>query len=723
MLAHSVNERGQRHDLVEHLRGVAGLAARFADGLQGSEAAYFLGLCHDLGKFSPDFQRYLLECEQNPRGRGHGPDHKAAGAWLAAQHLGPLAWLVQGHHGGIQSRTDSTTWLQQQVSKPSVADALSRARQAIPDLEPQTGLEPPEHTRHSRTAAELWLRMVFSALVDADYLDTEGHFAPEKAAQRGTDVTVPQLWERFQGRHASLSDQRTSDVNQVRREVYEACLAAAENPPGMYRLTVPTGGGKTLSAMAFALRHSIKHGHQRVIVAVPFISITQQTAQVYRDIFQTPAEDGPAVLEHHSMADTEEDDDFHRGQVWARLSAENWDAPIVVTTTVQLFQSLFSNKPSHTRKLHRLAKSVIILDEAQALPPYLLTPILDILRDLCEHYGVTLVLSTATQPAFEAIKGFADLPAHEIVPDSARYFQALRRVGYQWRTNTALPWADVASLMQEEHQALAVVNTKKDALALLDALGDPEALHLSTMLCGDHRRQVINEVKSRLCRVEPCRLVSTQVVEAGVDLDFPLVLRALGPLDGIIQAAGRCNREGRLTQGRVVVFRPEGGGMPKGSYRTGVDITEAMLRSGPIDMDDPTTAVQYFWRLFPVLGTDREGIQELRASLNYPEVARRFRMIDDDTVGVVITNFGSPEQRSDVKNNIEELRSGTPRARHLLRRLQPYTVSMYRRQVPAMDNAGLLWEVTPGLYEWRGRYDAVRGIGGVTSLDPDALIV
>jgi CRISPR-associated endonuclease/helicase Cas3 len=451
----------------------------------------------------------------------------------------------------------------------------------------------------------MFLRLLFSALVDADFLDTERHFKGEVQAARASSITVKGLWPVVKAKQdALIASSDGSAVNLVRAAVYRHCLEAAEGAPGFYKLTVPTGGGKTRSGMAFALRHAQNHGLERVIVAVPFISITEQAASVYRELFGSVGD--RAVLEHHSMAewvDEDEEGDFHSGPVWDRLAAENWDAPVIVTTTVQLFESLFSNRTSRTRKLHRLARSVIILDEAQALPSRLLTPILHALRQLVEHCGATVVLSTATQPAFDAIPVFREVEAVEIVPEPARFFEALQRVDYEWRTDGPLSVADAAALLHEQPSGLAVLNTKKDALRLLDAidnlsrrvetwqddwvqrlaaaLGEATALHLSTLLCGAHRRDVLTEIKRRLDTGLPCHVVSTQVIEAGVDLDFPFVMRALAPLDSIIQAAGRCNREGRLPQkGRVVVFEPEGGGIPHGAYRTGADVSRSLLRGG-----------------------------------------------------------------------------------------------------------------------------------------------
>ena len=716
--AHSRNALGERQPLTSHLDATSRLAAQFAQGLGAADVARFLGLWHDLGKFHPQFQQFLLAAEAgHPLPRS--PDHKAAGAILARKHLGLLALLLQGHHGGLDKAVALQGWLDNAVRKAAAEEALRLARRAVADLEPAHPLALPAHAQRDKLSAELFLRLLFSALVDADFLDTEAHFFPAKAALRGAMPGMHDLWQRLEQAQATFSGQRQDVVGKARHEIYLHCVRAAEAPPGLFRLTVPTGGGKTRSGLAFALRHAALHGLKRVIFAIPFISITEQTAEEYRRIFETP--DGPpVVLEHHSghIADRGDDDTS-----WDGLAAENWDAPLIVTTTVQLFQSLFANNPSSMRKLHRLAQSVIVLDEAQALPRHLLTPILDVLRKLAAHYGTTVVFSTATQPAFAAIPAFSDLQATEIVPQPERYFDTLRRVTYDWRTGAALGWHDVAGLMMQEKQVLAVVNTKADALTLLDALGDPHALHLSTLLCGAHRRHVLTEVHRRLANGEPCRLVSTQVVEAGVDLDFPVVLRAMGPLDSIIQAAGRCNREGRLSgPGRVIVFQPQDGGMPFGYYRTAADVAQEFV--GRADLQDPDTPAAYFRRLFQSIDTDAQRIQECRTSFDFPETAKLFRMIEDNTEDVIV-EYGSDDEKQTIRDNLDALRRGTDNSRLILRQLQPYMVSVYRRQAQTYRRQGWITDISPkleGLGVWGGSYDPIRGLT-CRDLDPSQLVV
>lgn len=728
LVAHTPNERGEWHALRAHLQAVAKLARRFAVPLGAPEAGYLLGLWHDVGKYHPQFQYYLEQADAlKGAGPRRGPDHKGAGSLLAFKHLGPAAMAIQGHHGGLQSLTAFRGWLQEREHDPAVADALRLAKERLNLEEPSGKVAFPAHLT-TKPSMEFFIRLLFSALVDADFLDTEAHFQPDHSAARGSAVTIDTLWERFEAYHRTHPPlQPGSAVNQVRREVYAACLKAASNDAGMFRLTVPTGGGKTRSAMAFALQHARPNKQERIIVAVPFISITQQTVAVYREIFDQPGEALSPVLEHHSSSEWDDTEEDRPAELWKRLAAENWDAPIVVTTTVQLFESLFSNRVSACRKLHRLANSVIILDEVQALPANLLDTILDGLRQLTEHYHTTVVLSTATQPAFDGVAAFKGAAVHEIVLNYPKHFAALTRVVYELDPQRRVTWEEVAAIMRESPQCLAVVNTKAHALALLNALDDPAALHLSTLLCGAHRTKVLADVRERLKNGEPCRLVSTQVVEAGVDIDFPLVLRAMGPLVSIIQAAGRCNREGLLERGRVVVFTPAEDSMPGGAYRTATDETRALLASGELDPNDPATVARYYRRLYGTeagpgtIATDPDGIQGKRGEVDYPEVARRFRMIEDDSLSVVVTRYPDSEPNQEVLRWLNELRQPQPAgARRVLQKLQPYLVPVYRSRVPELQRQGFLELLLDGaLGEWLGEYDPVRGL---TATDPEYFV-
>ncbi len=717
--AHSKNNAGKRHDLVEHLMSVAEQAREFAAPFGGGDLAYWAGVWHDLGKFNPAFQAYLLACEARPKGGPKGPDHKRAGTTLALAQVQPLGLLIKGHHGGLPAMQGLPGWVKEPSAQGAVTDALARARAALgARLDPPSPPAPPAWVT-DQLSAEFFLRMTFSALVDADCLDTEAHFNPDRTGVRAGTPDLAPLWaELAAAQQDMLSKAIDTPVNRVRREVYEACLTAAEQEPGFFRLTVPTGGGKTRSGLAFALKHALAHDFDRVIVAIPYTSIIEQTASVYRKIF----DDERAILEHHSALggrEAEDDAPVTPEAQWARLATENWDAPIVVTTTVQLFESLLGNRTSACRKLHRLARSVIVLDEVQTLPPHLLKPTLDVLRRLVANYGASVVLCTATQPALDAAADFPGLPGiREIVPNAPQHFAALTRVRYEWPCLTERwSWERVADELRAAPQAMAILNTKDDALALLVALDDPAALHLSTLLCGAHRRAVLAEVRRRLKAGEPCLLVATQVVEAGVDLDFPTVLRALGPLDRIVQAAGRCNREGQQAEGRVVIFAPEEEHQPPGAYRIGTDVTKIALRAaaGDPDLDDPATYTDYFRSYYGGNDLDRAQVQQARQAFDYPEVAHRYRLIDDDAASVVVRYRGGTDGGYNGEPNVDALlaalRAHPERSRGLMRRLQPYIIGVRQRLLNTYVSDGLAQEVLPGLWEWHGKYDAVRGVG------------
>ncbi len=725
LYAHSANTQGERQLLVDHLRNVANLAGDLASPFGGGDLAFLAGLWHDVGKADPSWQRRLVECEQGERDRV-GLDHKCAGVLLEEEAFGDAGWigfLIHAHHGGLKDRVrDFAPWLKEKRQLDGPRKALEALGAEMPDLLDQPAPTTPQHVKDA-LGAELFLRLTYSALVDADSLDTEAHKLGATSPGRGSDVTLEDLWERYEAFLARQEPPLESSVNRVRREVYDACTEAAGRPQGIFRLTVPTGGGKTRSAMAFALRHGIEHGLRRVIVAVPFTTITQQTVKVYRDIFG----DDRVVLEHHSAATegagraSDDDDNFTEAAVWQRLASENWDAPVVVTTTVQLFESLFSNRRGKTQKLHSVAQSVIILDEAQALPAGLLSPILDALHQLTENYGASVVLSTATQPAFDLIKEFQEVEASEIIPNPARHFEALKRVEYEWRTDGPKEWREVAGWMREERSALAIVNTKRHAMELLDALDDPDALHLSTLLCGAHRNAVLEEIRRQLDAGEPCRVVSTQVVEAGVDLDFATVFRAEAPLDAIIQAAGRCNREGKQADhGRVVVFASPDGKVPPGAYETGRDTARevlALLRG--LAPESLEVLHAYFERMAERIPADRHSIQNLRAALNFPAVADKFRMIDEDTCDVIV-DYPEVEGQK-IEFLVEQLQTRQRPAREVLRDLQPHTVSLQRHEYDRLKGRGLIEgiDAVRNIGRWNGKYDSVRGI---VEADPELIV-
>lgn len=740
LVAHTPNAFGQWHLLESHLRGTARRAHAFAADL-GPEAqalAYWLGLLHDIGKARPVWQQYLRDQAIGIGRRGSGGDHKGAGALHGKAINDVLAFAIVGHHGGLQSQTDFLMCMKEWAADGShVPDALAAARRGLPpDILRSPGpLALPGFVR-SVLQFEFFARMLFSCLVDADFLDTEEHADGQRTDQRSTSgPDLTRLWEQLSGFQDSLIAERagTSCVNDTRARIYRHAVAMAGESPGLFRLTVPTGGGKTLTALAFALSHAIAHGQRRVIAAIPYTSITDQTAAVYRHIF---GDQSGAVLEHHSAIRAPESsvgaDD---AEAWRRLAAENWDAPIVVTTTVQLFESLLGKDTSACRKVHNIANSFVILDEAQLLPPHLLGPFLDVLRELVTNYRATVVLCTATQPAFEAIPEYRDFAAaaRELAPDPAALFRDLKRVNYRWPPpGEKVSWETVAESMRASSQVLAIVNTKRDAMALMDALADPDAAHLSTLLCPRHRQAVLRTVHSRLAADLPCRLVATQVIEAGVDVDFPVVLRAFGPLTSIIQAAGRCNREGLLASGKgqVVIFDPLEGGLPPGDYLKSTHNAARLLRLlGPnMDVDNPDIVRQFFASFYGLINIDKNGVQALRRVLNFPTTALKARLIEDDSVSVVVPYRGPDGTDRAVDVLLDRARTvRTPGlSRGLLRALQPYMVQIRRRQTPALMAAGLMEELAPGrdLFIWHGVYDSqARGLQADHRLDPETLVI
>ncbi|WP_310422021.1 CRISPR-associated helicase Cas3' [Chamaesiphon sp. VAR_48_metabat_135_sub] len=726
------------HELKEHLGDVANLAEEFADKFKAGKLGYYAGLWHDLGKYNPEFQKYLDKCHSGTSSYIKKVPHAIHGAKLAwdLYKPTPLALLIYGHHAGLPAKSELPDKLANPKHEEDYKIACANAEQELGKLQIDEDFNPLVRSLLTDCYSyDLLTRLLFSCLVDADYLDTEEHFKPAQTIQRQQSLAEPlckridltDLWTKLKiDREKVIQAADISSVNQVRREVYEACTDAAELPAGVFRLAVPTGGGKTLSGLSFALKHALKYGLDRVIIAVPYTSIIEQTVNVYRDILGENA-----VLEHHSAANTEQfysddkeeiNDDARQQYAKARLATQNWDVPLIVTTTVQLFESLFANRPSKCRKLHNIVKSVIILDEVQTLPVGLLSPILSVLGELCDRYQVTVVLCTATQPAFtgdtgylKGLKNVRDI----IAPDLAiQHFQNLQRVNYELHLQGWL-WSDLIDdlVAHQQHQALIVLNTRKDTLAVLDVLNNrsddfdrADIFHLSTLLCGKHRREVLATVKARLKNNLPCILVSTQVVEAGVDLDFPAVYRAVGPLDRIVQAAGRCNREGKLGLGRVVIFQPSEGKVPQGEYQTAVDETIRLLNRENLNLHDPSIFEEYFQCLYQS-GADIHQIQDLRKRLDFPEVAKKFRLISDDTTSVII------EYDDKVRKRLRELNYRDINAGDY-RFLQPYMVSL--RNYEFLQGKDLCAEIAPGLYVWGGTYHAVKGIGiGARSIDYD----
>jgi len=704
--------------LIDHLKDVAEIARCFAKKFDCGILAYWLGLLHDLGKINPLFQSYLKAMEENSN---HA---KAPHAIWGASFIYHLIWgkkhkdawkefaiPIYGHHAGLDTPGVASQKFHQFLKDdPSKIQLMSTAWSK---LQERFTPKPPSFTLPSDTRREMRIRMVFSALVDADYIATEKHFDPQKTLHRGKWPEITELWSRFRENQEKLlkkAEVNPTDVNLIRREVYEACLNAAKNKPGVFKLTVPTGGGKTRSSLAFALQHAIiNKNFDRIIVALPYTSIIDQTANEYRSILEKEDE---CVLEHHSQMDiSDEKEDQDLKHLRYRLAVENWDAPVIVTTTVQLFESLFTNKPGKARKLHNIANSIVILDEVQTLPPQLLKPTLDVLEDLVDNYHISLVLSTATQPAFDNtpyLKSFKDIEVREIVQEYPRYFSKLKRVNYDYRSKP-LDWMELEEEIKDLDQVMVVLNTRKDALALIEIMKNtPHIYHLSTLLCGRHRKDTLKEIRKRLKDKEPVRLISTQVVEAGVDLDFPVVYRAIGPLDRIVQAAGRCNREGTQAEGRVVIFEPSEGRMPRGPYFAGFQKAKLILDENDVNcLSKPQIFEEYFNRLYGDLDLDEDKIQAHRETLDYPKVAKLYRLISDITLPVVVRYGEYDKYLTNWKNHS---------SRTTWRQLQLFIVNIFEYEARSFIHDGIMEDLGNRLYLWNGKYD--EKTGAVAEYDP-----
>ncbi len=721
--AHSLAGRPleEWHRLEDHLRDTGAAAARFAQAWGAEEWARLAGLWHDLGKHSKAFQVRIGAGDPDAHVESERrPDHSTAGAIHAMEALGrsglPVALAIAGHHAGLGDLHEEVTprlrrheLLERAVEGGATGEWLS------PEVQPSLPFDVKDTRPENLRALELWTRFLYSALVDADFLDTERFLEPERAEARRREGDLARLLALLEARLEELGlDRREAPVNQARRRILAACREAAEQEPGVFSLTAPTGAGKTLASMVFALRHAVRHGLCRVIVVLPFTSIIEQSAQVYREIL---GED--AVVEHHSSLDPE------RETLRTRLCSENWDAPVVVTTGVQFFESLFANRSSTCRKLHNVARSVVILDEAQTLPTQLLEPILDVLRQLTLRFGSTLVVSTATQPALAEREGFRGLArVREIIPDPESEFRALRRARIEWPRDpsVATAWPDLAAALREEQRFLAIVHRRADAVDLVSLLpGD--VVHLSASMCAAHRLEVLRDVKHRLVGDGPVRVVATQLVEAGVDVDFPVVYRALAGLDAIAQAAGRCNREGKLEEGRVVVFvaptQP-----PPGILRKGFETTLGLLAEHGARLDplSPEHFESYFRRLYFLSETDRRGIQEARERLRFREVASKAIVIDQTMVPIVVP-WGDG-----ATSSLDRLRKDGPN-RLAMRALQPFVATVSKSSFRRLFEVGALEHIREVVWALaqthRNLYDARLGLrlAGPLFPDPESLSI
>lgn len=711
------------HFLVDHLNDTANKAGTFASEFENKDWAELAGFWHDLGKFLPAWQKYLcrksgFDPEAHIEESNNRPNHSTAGAVLAIQKLQKnykdaaklLAYVVGGHHSGLPDWEPQLHSRIMDENHSLIKDDLEKVKQvdeakqfldkSIPSSTP--AIYKNSIDKCANEQLHLWIRMLFSCLVDADFLDTEKYMEEKK---RGGYLSIDKLKKRFDN---YMSEKKSdSELNNKRNGILKRCREKAELKPGVFSLTVPTGGGKTLASMAFALEHAIKYDKKRIIVAIPYTSIIEQTSKVFKygsDIDEEIKKLKEAgkflfgedqVIEHHSNLDPESESSKNR------LASENWDAPIIVTTNVQLFESLFANRTSACRKIHNITNSIIILDEAQMLPQGYFRPILSVLKGLVNHFGVSVVLMSATQPTLKGkigsdtnmIEGLDNVT--EIIDDPDSLAKDFKRVEFLLpkELNKTKSWEEVSEELKNYEQVLCVVNTRSDCRQLHKLM--PEGtIHLSGFMCGEERSEIISEIKIKLKKKEPVKVISTQLVEAGVDIDFPVVYRALTGFDSIAQAAGRCNRENKLEDGgKVVVFVPPKPS-PSGFLRKAEDAGKAIIRNHPDEEFTPSLYSEYFKYLYSNLNSFDEVdfyshlVRDASSfDFQFRSFAEKFNMIDSSKQFSIIVWYESPKSGKGSLKLIEQLKYAGA-SKDLLRKLQRYIVNVPTACFNNIRNAG-----------------------------------
>ncbi len=687
--------------LEDHLEGVARLASQFAEKFRVGEWGRLAGLLHDVGKYSKAFQDYIGTCSSEDRHAARRPgrvDHSSAGAKYVADCLGAkgrlLAYCIAGHHAGLAdgiandrkclearlTNSNIPTWREYCPKKILVCKEPGPFPFVVPRNRSRVGFQ-----------ISFFTRLLYSCLVDADFLDTERFVDPERARLRQGYPSLKTLWLRLAEYIKRFK--ADSEVNRLRGDILSACIEAGTKRPGLFSLTVPTGGGKTISSLAFALKHALAYGLDRVIYVIPYTSIIEQNASVFRDICGTDA-----VVEHHANFDPARIEELDETTAYRlQLASENWDAPLIVTTNVQFFESLFASRSSRCRKLHNIAKSVVILDEAQMLPVPLLRPCLESLRELVETYNTTVVLCTATQPALDFSEKFPQglKKVYEIAPRPQLLYEKFKRFRF-----ATLPEGDdqsVAAEIQRREQVLCIVNTRRHARELYELLSREvdDCFHLSALMCPAHRSQRITEIKEKLASKKKCRVVSTQLIEAGVDIDFPVVLRAMAGIDSLVQAAGRCNREGKLPHpGEFFVFMPEKG-LPPGHFHQSADAAQTVFRHYSDDPFSLEAVEEYFRTFYWQQGNERLDEKDILADLeedvgrlNFPfrRVSQKFKVIRDGQESVIIP-WDEEGERLVGALRYAEYPGG------LLRRLQRYVVQVPPQVLSLLVSVGSVEKV------------------------------
>ncbi len=654
--AHSENKSGVWESVYEHLKEVSNISKQFASEWGCSVEGEVAGLFHDLGKYTDAFQDVLRGAIKVD----HATPSAAAALYQYKFDGIASAIAIQGHHDGLQfgdrenlinelSMRNTRSKLGKTYSTRDFKQLIKHLLNDFGNIPSRDGFEsayPKLCKQGINITAMLYVRMLFSSLVDADYLATEAHFEGDESGKRYRTIAPKlcpdQALKKLLLYKKNIVRNSTADIkiNQIRNDLFNACCDSAKLSKGIFTLSAPTGSGKTLAMLAFALYHAKANGHRRIIIVLPFLNIIEQIAKVYKGILDEKG-DYSIILEDHSLSDYggKEEGNY-------RLFSENWDSPIIITTTVKFFESLFSNHPSSCRKLHNIANSIIIFDEAQTMPANLTLPTLDALTALNKRFGCSIVFSTATQPAYECLNDFLKNRTEqqwnpiEIVPDTLNLFERSKRVEPVWLEDT-MSFEDIANKISSEKQVLLIVNLRRHARHLFDRISatTDDTFHLSTNMCPSHRLDTLNQIKERLKKQLPCKVISTQCIEAGVDIDFPIVWRSIAPLEAIIQAAGRCNRNGN-GQGFVYIFTPdsEEDKYPSNEYKWGAITVKSMLMDKEIDLCDTDAIKAYYRKYFNSIRID-EINPELNSAikkLNFKDTANHYKWIPSRGINVLV---------------------------------------------------------------------------------------
>ena len=678
-------EDGIYQPLKDHLLGVAKLSGLFAESIGSPMEGYRTGLLHDIGKYSPIGQRRQRDPEHT-----RPIDHSSAGVQVALRNFRdvPAAFAIAGHHGGLpdMGRTEGT--IVTRLNKCLAGDSDPSAWKNEIQVEARTDLPSWVQSNKESAEAAMYTRMLYSCLVDADFLDTETALLGPQP--RGGRENVEGLLRKLQTYIAPWLENPRNDLCMQRNVVLKQCLSGGDHPAGLYTLTVPTGGGKTVSSLAFALSHAAAHHLKRVIYVIPYTSIIEQTADVFSNILGREN-----VLEHHSQAETDADfedaDDAQRQR--RRLACENWEAPVVVTTAVQFFESLYASKPSRCRKLHNMAQSVIVFDEAQTLPITLLKPCVFAIAELVRHYGATALLCTATQPVLDKLfaKYAPEVTIHELVPDPDALFDFFRRVCL--KKEGTLSDNQVSECLLEENQVLCIVNSRKRAREIFKMLPEEGRFHLSTLMTAGDREKTLNQIRECLRNNLCCRVVSTSLIEAGVDVDFPCVWREMAGLDSILQAAGRCNREGKRDMNDSIVHIFKGEGKISDSLLVRTTPAEQVMEMFK-DINTRPAIQTYFRKVLWETGEeglDQPRILEMEKKLLFRQVSEKFHMIEDSGMKTVYIPVTGNEEE------LRLLRLGLV-SRELLRKLGRAAVSIPWYEYKSLIESGAVEDHSPDGY-------------------------